>query len=284
LRRPAAIKATLCALLALAPGAARAQVPPQPLPTGRCSLDLPLDAGKGFDAQRFLVLGYRTYRFALDASTRMPTWRLLGRTQEGGASITSGLLRSRRKWRDGALWSMEGRRLSRWDPALRRWELQAAGAQSWARTLAPVAAATLQAGYEAVQLQEFTLLFNPLARRLFIFRPLEDRIREVRLGLPPRTYQDLARKEPLEDLCWQVLPKGPAEAWVIQKRSDPAGLYALPLELYEGTAGEAVPLPGLHLPLFPDPTGRLRGLEEALASYAPGDSPLPATGGGPTRQ
>jgi hypothetical protein len=307
-------------------GLAVAQEPPQPLLTGRCSLDLPLDAGQGFDGQRFLVLSDRTCRFALDASTGEPRWRLLSRTREAGAATASGLFRSLRKWRDGALWSMEGRRISRWDPALRRWLLQAEpalefmdfdvdmtgrillvctadprtrtyralleavedegrrttilapypdpGAETWARTLSPVAAATLQAGYESVQVQEFTLLFNPLSRRLFIFRPLEDRIHEVKLGLPVRAYQDLKRPGPMDDLCWQVLPKGPTEAWVILKRPDPAGFSATPLELYEGTTGDPVPLPGLHLPLFPDPSGKLLGLEEALGAYGQPAQPL----------
>jgi hypothetical protein len=142
-----------------------------------------------------------------------------------------------------------------------------------------VAAATLQAGYEAVQILEFTVLFNPLSRRLFIFRPLEDRLTEVKLGLPPRRFQDLADPGSLDDLCWQVLPKDTSEAWVVMKRGE-AGLTAIPLDLFEGTAGEPQALPGLSLPVFPDPSGKLKNLTDALKAFdqglrAPAGTPPP---------
>ena len=143
------------------------------------------------------------------------------------------------------------------------------GSQTWAGKVPPVAAATLQVGYEAVQILEFTVLFNPLARRLFVFRPLEDRLKEVKLGLPVRGYAELAQPGPLQDLCWQVLPKDTTEAWVVMKQvgeEGKGGLSALPLDLFEGTAGPPRWLPG-SLPVFPDPHGRLLGLDEALAAY-----------------
>jgi len=146
------------------------------------------------------------------------------------------------------------------------------GSQDWSRTVSPVAAATLQAGYEAVQIQDCTLLFNPLARRLFLFSPLEDRLREVNLGLPRRSYPDLVQPAGLEDLCWQVLPRNASEAWLILKspgKEEPVGLMAMPLDLFEGTAGEGRPLPGLGLPVFPKPDGQLVGLEDALKAFGP---------------
>lgn len=132
-----------------------------------------------------------------------------------------------------------------------------------------------------MQLQEFIVLFNPLARRAFVFRPLENRLREAKLGLPARGYAEL--REPLADLCWQVLPKGSTEAWVLIQTSPGdgdgdgdsggraivgGGVQAIALDLLDGTAGEPQALPAdLHLPLFPDPAGQLRPLEEALAAY-----------------
>jgi hypothetical protein len=147
------------------------------------------------------------------------------------------------------------------------------GSLAWGGRLPPVAAASLQVGYEAVQILEFTLLFNPLSRRLFIFRALEDRIKEVDLGLGHRTYEDLLHPGPLDDLCWQVLPKDASEAWVVVSRQEgqvPGTLNAIPLDLFEGTAGEPKPLPGLSLPVFIDPSGKLTGLEEALRAYGKG--------------
>ena len=44
------------------------------------------------------------------------------------------------------------------------------------------------------------------------------------------------------------------------------GLTAYPLDLFEGTVGLPRGLPG-SLPVYPDPQGRLLGLEEALAAY-----------------
>ena len=316
-----------------APGAAEAvQAPPVTLLTGRCAQDLPLDAGQGFDHQRFLVLNDKTYLF--DQAWQNPAiqWRLTSRTVDTTPGTPAGAFRTRKKWRDGALWMRTGRKLYKREPKEGRWVLKAEpalefmdfevdmtgrillvctadpatrlyrallevledngqstailapypdpGCLDWGKKVSPVAAASLQVGYESVQILEFTLLFNPLARRLFIFRPLEDRLQEVKLGLPQRTYQDLRDPGPLDDLCWQVLPKDTSEAWVVMTRHE-GGLAAVPLDLFEGTAGEPRPLPGLSLPVFPDPSGRLTGLEEALQAFnrtpkAPaGTSPLP---------
>jgi len=300
----------------IALGPVHAQTPP--LVTGRCARDLPLDAGQGFDHQRFLVLGDRTCLFDPALDKPGVRWRLASRWQEEEPAHASGLQRARRKWRDGALWRMDGNRILRRDPGRGAWVLMAAvefmdfevdmtghillvctadprtrtfralleavepgergatrilapypdpGCMEWGRKVPPVAAATLQAGYESVQILEFPLLYNPLARRLFVFRPLEDRIKEVKLGLTPRAYRDLADPEPLTDLCWQVLPKDDTEAWLVRKVEE-LGLVAVPLDLFEGTAGEPVLLPGMDLPVFPGPTGNLMNLEEALSAFA----------------
>jgi hypothetical protein len=303
-------------LLAPAPGRAASAPPPSAIETGRCRQDLPLDAGQGFDSTRHLLWNDQLLRFG-------PTgpggrWQLQSRTALPAPTIAAGLLRSRCKWRDGALWSTSGAKLFRWDPETRAWllkadpglefmdfevdmggrmllvctadprtqtyrslleEVQADGRSSkplaeypdpgclaWGRTVPPVAAATLQVGYEAVQLGEFIVLFNPLARRVFVFRPLENHLHEAKLGLPPRGYPDL--RGPLDDLCWQVLPKNDSEAWVlIPAEGEPGGLRALTLDLYEASAGLPAELPGMHLPVYPDPSGRLVPLEEALTGY-----------------
>ena len=301
-----------------------AQEAPQGLITGRCRRELPLDAGQGFDHQRFLVQADGAWLF--DPAYDLPgaRWRLrnpVPRIQVPAPPGRAGIRRFRRKWRDGALWQSEGTRIYRWDDGARAWSLKAdpglafmdfevdmtgrillvatadpktrlyralleaapenghpptilapypdPGCLDWGRRVSPVAAATLQAGYESVQILEFTLLYNPLARRLFIFSPLEDRIREVNLGLPVRGYPDLMPPGPgpLDDLCWQVLPKDTSEAWLVFDQGHGAGLAAIPLDLFEGTAGERQPLPGLSLPVLPDPTGRLTGLEEALEAF-----------------
>jgi hypothetical protein len=320
------------ALAGLAPTPLAGQTPPGNLLTGRCALDLPLDAGQGFDHQRFLVLNDKTYLF--DQAWQNPAiqWRLASRTVDTSPGTAAGPFRTRKKWRDGALWLQAGRKLFKREPKEGRWVLKAEpalefmdfevdmtgrillvctadpatrlyralleilddngrsttilapypdpGCLDWGRKVSPVAAATLQVGYESVQILEFTLLYNPLARRLFIFRPLEDRLQEVNLGLPRRTYQDLLAPAPLEDLCWQVLPKDTTEAWVVMRQPE-GTLAAFPLDLFEGTAGDPRPLPGLALPVFPDPSGRLVGLEEALQAFthtlkaSAGTSPLP---------
>ena len=292
-----------------------------PVLTGRCAQDLPLDAGEGFEHQRFLVLQDGIRLFKEDWKGPTIRWQLTSRLTPDAPGTSQGLLRTRLKWRDGALWTMRDHRVLRWDAQARQW-LQRAdpglefmdfevdltgrillvctadprtrtyralleavepggrettvlapypdpGSQTWAGKVPPVAAASLQVGYEAVQILEFTVLFNPLARRLFIFRPLEDRLKEVKLGLPVRGYADLAQPGPLQDLCWQVLPKDATEAWVVMKHvgeEGVGGLSALPLDLFEATAGPPRWLPG-NLPVYPDPQGRLLGLDEAVAAY-----------------
>ena len=289
--------------------------------TGRCDQALPLDAGEGFDHQRFLVLQDGIRLFKEDWKGPAIRWQLATRLRPDLPGLSQGLLRTRMKWRDGALWTLREHKVLRWDGTKRQW-LQRAdpglefmdfevdmtgrillvctadprtrtyralleavepgghdttvlaaypdpGSQAWAGKVPPVAAATLQVGYEAVQILEFTVLFNPLARRLFVFRPLEDRLKEVPLGLPVRAYPDLAKPGPMGDLCWQVLPKDTSEAWVVMPQvgeEHAGGLTAYPLDLFEGTVGLPRGLPG-SLPVYPDPQGRLLGLEEALAAY-----------------
>lgn len=321
--RPTASKGRLFALAALLALAAGAQELPRPLLTGRCAQDLPLDAGQGFDRQRFLVLKDKTYRFDEDWKVPGHPWRLASVIRDPVTGTASGLFRTRKKWRDGALWLMKDRRLHRWDPGLAQWVLKAdpglefmdfevdptgrillvatadprthtyrallesvegggratsilspypdPGCLEWGAKVPPVAAASLQVGYESVQILEFTVLFNPLARRLFLFNPLEDRLREVPLGLPLRTYRDLARPGPLDDLCWQVLPKDATEAWVVMQQpagAEPGGLMAMPLDLFAGTVGEPRLLPGLTLPVFPGPSGSLSGMDAALSAFS----------------
>jgi hypothetical protein len=178
------------------------------------------------------------------------------------------------------------------------------------RLLPPLTAATLLTGYESVQVDEFRVLFNPLSRRLFVYRDLDGSFREAALGLPTRTPADLvpgpgAALEPPGDLCWQVLPKDRNEAWLVlpaqvvapaapdsprdSSRDGPRdtpqvsppdnpwrGLAALPLDLLEARAGAPVPLPGCRMPVFTDARGRLANLAEALETYrepAPGPRP-----------
>jgi hypothetical protein len=157
----------------------------------------------------------------------------------------------------------------------------------WFDRISPVAAATLLTGYESVQVQEFIVLCNPLARRVFIYRALDGKLREADLGLPARSIADLAPRpgeEPAApgDLCWQVLPKDNAEAWIVypdltgpgvdraagDSGGGPGGtLNAMVLDLEEGRGGPPVPLKGRHLPLLFDPQGRLAELPEALGRF-----------------
>jgi hypothetical protein len=296
--------------------------------TGRCQQDLPLDAGEGFDQQRYLVQKEQTWLFDRNWQSPEPRWRWTAKRVTGMAGSAQGLDRARRKWRDGALWMLRDNRICRWDVDQRLWVQKAdpglefmdfdvdltgrillvctadprtrsyralleavedggttvlarypdPGSPAWGRKVSPVAAASLQAGYESVQIQEYLVLFNPLARRLLVFRPLEDRIQEVKLGLPTRSYQDLVEPGPMDDLCWQVLPKGPGEAWLVMARAPaegPRALTALPVDLVDGTVGTAQPMPGLHLPLFPDPQGHLVGLEEVMGDFAAGPRATP---------
>jgi hypothetical protein len=186
------------------------------------------------------------------------------------------------------------------DPASRRYRalLEAVGAdkratevlqdypdrdyQDWFRRLPPVTAATLLTGYESVQIQEFIVLYNPLARRVFIYRALDGTFREAELGLPTRGVRDLAGPgaagshpsgDPPKDLCWQVLPRSDAEAWVVvpggtgTQGEDTGTPQAIVLDLTEGRGGDPAPLTGCRLPVFPDPQGRLADLAKALEAY-----------------
>lgn len=140
--------------------------------------------------------------------------------------------------------------------------------QRWFDRISPVAAATLLTGYESVQIQEYIVLFNPLARRVFIYQAIGGNLREATLGLPTRGVQDLAAPgDPPSDLCWQVLPKSNSEAWVVVPGEGPDGLQAIGLDLLEGRGDEPVALKGGHVPLFFDPQGHLTGLAEALGRF-----------------
>jgi hypothetical protein len=148
----------------------------------------------------------------------------------------------------------------------------------WFDQISPVAAATLLTGYESVQIQEYLVLFNPLARRVFVYQGIDGSLREATLGLPTRGVGDLMTRgtdDPPSpgDLCWQVLPKSNSEAWIVVPASigasPPAastpepGLQAIVLDLVEGVGDTPVPLAG-RLPLFFDPQGRLANLDDAL--------------------
>jgi hypothetical protein len=169
------------------------------------------------------------------------------------------------------------------------------GFARWFDRIAPEAAATLLTGYESIQIQEYLLLFNPLARRAFIYQGIDGTLKEARLGLPTRGVEDLAKLLPAArpasasasapadptrtwaGLCWQVLPRSPSEAWLVcaaetfadGEREVQAEPWpgAIPLDLAEGRAGTPIPLPGLKLPVFFDPRGRLTGLDEALDRF-----------------
>ncbi len=144
----------------------------------------------------------------------------------------------------------------------------------------------LHLGYESVQIQEFIILFNPVARRVFIYRASNYKFKEIDMHLPVRTYKDLEWKNlqapaKLQDLCWQVIPKGPTEAWVIvpSLAKEPGALtaraaidktpsyIAFPLNLLEGEVGEAIPIEIKGFPFFSDTTGQLRLVEDAIRSY-----------------
>jgi hypothetical protein len=151
----------------------------------------------------------------------------------------------------------------------------------WFGQISPVAAATLLTGYESVQIQEFIVLCNPLARRVFIYQALDGSLREAGLGLPIRGVRDLAAPDAApDDLCWQILPKSDSEAWVVVPAALPAtGLRAIALNLVEARGEEPVPLEG-RLPLCFDPLGRLAGLDQALARFrADADATLNAPAG-----
>jgi hypothetical protein len=156
----------------------------------------------------------------------------------------------------------------------------------WFDRISPVAAATLLTGYESVQIQEFIVLCNPLARRVFIYHAMDGTLREAALGLPTRGAQNLVDTgtgDPAApgDLCWQVLPKGNSEAWIVVPGGIGAGpaaedgtasgdsLQAIALDLVDGQSDDPVPLCGLRLPLFFDPQGRLAGLADALGKLGP---------------
>jgi hypothetical protein len=175
----------------------------------------------------------------------------------------------------------------------------------WFDRLAPMTAAALLTGYESVQIQEYLVLVNPLARRAFIYQGIDGTLKEADLGLVARGVEALAAParsepptgaeadrapeppadpraepwaEPWADLCWQVLPRSPSEAWVVcpgavfqDGREEPEAAAgwprAIPLDLAEGRAAAPEILTGKQLPVFFDPNGRLTGLAEALDQF-----------------
>ena len=152
--------------------------------------------------------------------------------------------------------------------------------QRWFDRISPVAAASLLTGFESVQIQEFILLFNPLARRVFIYQALDGNLKEAALGLPVRSWRELATtpgEDPVSpgDLCWQVIPKSNTEAWIVYPGaaatdgdSAPAGkLRALALDLLEAKADEPIELKDRQLPLFFDSRGLLTELSAALEKF-----------------
>ena len=156
----------------------------------------------------------------------------------------------------------------------------------WFDRISPVAAATLLTGYESVQLQEYLVLYNPLARRVFIYQALDHSLREARLGLAVRDWRALAARPgeepaPPTDLCWQILPKSPSEAWIVYPAAavpgGAGGLAAICLDLVEGRGEDPIDLSGRRLPLFPDASGHLAELADALETYRQ-DLPAPRPG------
>jgi len=148
----------------------------------------------------------------------------------------------------------------------------------WFDRISPVAAATLLTGFESVQVQEFIILFNPLARRAFIYQGVDGSLREADLGLAARTVQDLAARGGAEtsgpdDLCWQVFPKSSSEAWIVHSGTAAEGLEAIALDLVEGRGQDPVPLKGCRLPVLFDPQGHLADLAGALESFSRGGAP-----------
>jgi len=143
------------------------------------------------------------------------------------------------------------------------------------------AAGALVCNYESVQIGEFIVLFNSIARRVFVLNAYDGVFREASLGLPIRAYADIVAKSKenpnrFEDLCWQVLPKTDTEAWIVlpgggalnSAAKEKIILRAITLDLHEGTCGDPVDLPGLHLPVFFNPSGRLVNLQVALDEFA----------------
>jgi hypothetical protein len=142
----------------------------------------------------------------------------------------------------------------------------------------------LNFAYESIQIQEFIVIFNPVARRVFVYSMLNDTLKEVNMKIPLRTYKDLewnSLKQPakLRDLCWQVIPNGDSGAWIVVPdiAKEPGTLQAIsteklptlsyiafPLNLLDGSIEDPVDLSGNDFPYFVNSEGQLKSLETAL--------------------
>lgn len=145
----------------------------------------------------------------------------------------------------------------------------------------PMAVAALASNYESVQINEYLVLFNPMARRVFIMNAYGGTLREVNLNMPTRTYSDLIveageKTDHFGDLCWQILPKTDTDAWLVfqtLKQSEDGSIPskaigAVTLDLMEGTcSGEPMVFKNLHLPVFFNSSGDLVNLGDALADF-----------------
>ena len=149
-----------------------------------------------------------------------------------------------------------------------------------------VLAAALHMGYESIRMQEYIVLFNPLARRVFIFSEFSNQIKEVDLKLPKRTYEDLVWKlstppPTVKDVCWQILPNGHTGIWVVvpahAKRPGALGTplepnddkvyFAIPVDLYDGHAGDSILIQSNLFPFFIDVENKIISIEDAIKSY-----------------
>lgn len=156
--------------------------------------------------------------------------------------------------------------------------------EEWLPQLPPMVGAALVSGYESIQINDYIVLYNPMSRRLFVYRSVEGKFREIQTELRQRTFKNLETvdgKIPTwpEDLCWQVLPRNAFSAWLVipalahpprDERAEagrPRGLRVFSLDLDEAQGGEPSDLPGLEGPVFVDAQGVIKGMKDALASY-----------------
>lgn len=151
---------------------------------------------------------------------------------------------------------------------------------AWFDKMPPTVAAALVSNYESVQIGEFIILFNPMARRIFVLNAYNDSFREATLGWPAQTPEGLiagpkGKSDPFDDLCWQILPKSDSEAWIIRSgglspksATEEHVLQAIALNLTECKCEESpVNLQGLRLPVFFNPSGHLVKLQDALDEF-----------------
>lgn len=156
--------------------------------------------------------------------------------------------------------------------------------QKWPADLNPVVAATLLIGYESVLINDYIVLFNPLARKLFVYSLFSGNFKEIKTTLSQRTFKSWSKPQSdvptwPADLCWQIIPKDGSSAWLVlpacacpqaegaDATADASALRVVSLNLSEAEAGEAMPLPGIKGPVFLDADGNIVGIEKALDSY-----------------